>query len=357
MARSTLPGYRIEAEIFSTGTWNDEIFTREDLHEIAGNFERLRPHIKPPLKFGHDENQTLLGQSDGDPALGWVERLRVQGDKLLATFVGVPMVVYDAIKSRRYRRVSAEIYFNLRSNGAELGKALKAVALLGADLPAVTNLEDLTAFLTDRPRHSLQVGDSRVYTSLLSGGGIIPISEEHEQMSEQSQLEELQAELRELRKYKADKADQEAHQAAGLAHGREQAFNNAKAQAMVFCAEQSKAGRLAPALADSLIEQIEGQAGEFSEGDGLKVSFAWLRTFIAAAPPALPLGEVGHSQLEAYAGQTEPDNPSDMLASLASAKMVEMNLTYGQAAEYVLKTNPALAQAYREYTVNPTKGE
>ncbi len=54
---------------------------------------------------------------------------------------------------------------------------------------------------------------------------------------------------------------------------------------------------------------------------------------------------------------TESDNPSDTLAELASAKMVEMNLTYGQAAEYVLKTNPSLAHAYREYTMNPNKGE
>jgi len=55
------------------------------------------------------------------------------------------------------------------------------------------------------------------------------------------------------------------------------------------------------------------------------------------------------------ARQNAPDNPSDALAKLASAKMVEMNLTYGQAAEYVLKTDPALALAYREHVLNPTR--
>ena len=354
MSRKTIPGYRIEAEIFSAGNWNNETFTRDDLLEIARNFASLKPHIKPPLKFGHDENQTLLGQSDGDPALGWVEQLRVKGERLLATFVGVPKVVYDAIKSQRYRRVSAEIYFNMRRNGEVMGKALKAVALLGADLPAVTNLEDLTAFLTDRPYHGLQVGDSRVYTSLLSGTGIVPFSEEHKQMSEHTQLEEMEDELRELRAYKAD---QEALHEAGQARRRAHAFREARSDALEFCAEQRRAGHLPPALAGSLIRQIEDQAATFSEGGELKVSFGWVRDFIATAPAALPMGEVGHSAPDPAGGIAEPDNPSDVLAGLASAKMVEMNLTYGQAAEYVLKTNPALAQAYREYTLNPNKGE
>ena len=354
MPRHTIPGYRIEAEIFSTGTWNDETFTVQDLEEIAGNFQRLKSHLKPPLKFGHDDNQTLLGQADGDPALGWVEQLRVNGNRLLATFVGVPAVVYEAIKSQRYRRVSAEIYFNLRRNGKDLGKALKAVALLGADLPAVTNLEDLTAFLTDWPHRGLQVGDSRVYTSLLSGNGITPFSEEQEHMKEQEQMEQLESELSELRTYKTE---QEVRNEAGAARRREQAFLTAKAQATAFCAEQRNAGRLPPALMDSLVKNFEGQSQAFSEGAELKVRFGWVREFIAATAPVLPKGEQAYAAVEHHAGQPEPDNPSDVLASLASAKMVEMNLTYGQAAEYVLKTNPALAEAYREYTLNPTKGD
>src|SRR3989304_8867047 len=68
----TIPkGRAIEAEIFSAGTWNGETFTPEDLEEIARNFELLREVLSPPLKFGHDAEQTLLGQADGDPALGW----------------------------------------------------------------------------------------------------------------------------------------------------------------------------------------------------------------------------------------------------------------------------------------------
>ena len=354
MPKHTIPGYRIEAEIFSTGTWNDETFTREDLEEIAVNFKRLKPHLKPPLKFGHDEHQTLLGQSDGDPALGWVEQLRVVGDRLLATFVGVPEVVYEAIKSQRYRRVSAELYFNLRRNGQRLGKALKAVALLGADLPAVTNLEDLSAFLIDRPQHGLQVGDTRAYVSLLSGAGITPLNEEHQQMSDNTNMEHLEAELEELRAYKAG---QESRREDDLRQRRHGAFGTARENALAFCEQQRDAGRLAPHFMERLMQEVDHQVQTFSEGSELKVSFGWVRDFVTACAPALPQGELAHSATGAFADPAEPDNPSDMLASLASAKMVEMNLTYGQAAEYVLKTNPALAQAYREYTLNPSKGE
>ena len=45
------------------------------------------------------------------------------------------------------------------------------------------------------------------------------------------------------------------------------------------------------------------------------------------------------------------DTPSQELTRRASAAMVEQSLTYSQAAEYVLKTNPELAKAYREYTL------
>ncbi len=47
----------------------------------------------------------------------------------------------------------------------------------------------------------------------------------------------------------------------------------------------------------------------------------------------------------------QDENPSQELARLAGAKMAEMNLTYGQAADYILENNPDLAKAYRDYTI------
>lgn len=50
-------------------------------------------------------------------------------------------------------------------------------------------------------------------------------------------------------------------------------------------------------------------------------------------------------------GEPIKETPSQELARRASVRMVEQSLTYGQAVEYVLKTQPALAKAYREFTL------
>ena len=336
--------HTIDAEIFSVGEWNGERFSHEDLAEIASNFERLRGVVQPPLKFGHDESQTLLGQQDGDPALGWVQGLRVVGDRLVATFAGMPSVVLEAIRKGRYRRVSAELYFNVRQGGQVLGKALKAVALLGADLPAVTNLRDLTAFLHAADGKSLQTGEARVFTMDRHDS---PAKERC--MPTTPDIEELQTELQELRAYR-EQQEQRKHQE--LARRRTQAFQQARDNVATFCEEQVLQGRLTPHLRDRLLRELEQQVHSFSEGGGLRVSIGWLRDFIASQPVVLPQAEAAH------AGQPPGDatpggDPSRDLAQRAAQRMVEMNLTYTQAAEYVLKTDPVLARAYRDFTLNP----
>jgi hypothetical protein len=355
--------HRIDAEIFSTGEWNGERFTRRDLHEIARNFRLLRGQLRPPLKFGHDEGQTLLGQGDGDPALGWVQRLWVRGDRLLARFVEVPGVVLEAIRAGRYRRVSAELYFDVRRDGQRLGKALKAVALLGADLPAVTNLADLTAYLASRaesvaaepPAAPFAAAAVRSYALPTRAGRILPpehpIPEPEERaMSELETLPDVQTELAELRAYKerAERRGAEERQRRSDA-----AFQTVRAEALAFCEAQVAAGRLPPHLHERLRRELEGQVRTFSAGQPLRVSFDWVRRHLEAAPALLPAGEAAHAA-PLDAGGRDDENPSMALARLAGNAMAELNLSYGEAAAYVLRTQPALARAYRDYTVNPS---
>jgi len=342
--------HRIEAEIFAAGHWNGETFTEADLEQIAANFERLRHLVKPPLKFGHDEGQTLLGQRDGDPALGWVDGLRVAGGKLIATFAGVPTVVHEAIRAGRYRRVSAELYFDVRLGAERLGKALKAVALLGADLPAVTNLEDLTAFLTERPAQGLQVGTARVFTLRVNRGLLAAPQPERDTMAETSPPADLVAELAELRAYKAE---QERLRSEEFTERTRLAFRTLRDQAAADLEAQVRAGRLSPHFRQRLLAEIEGQAQAFSEGRAPGISFELVLAFIRQCPPLLPQGEVGHAAGPEAAGEMPPDNPSAELARRASAKMAELNLTYAQAAEYVLQTNPELSRAYHDFVRNP----
>ncbi|MEK6849071.1 MAG: hypothetical protein AABY01_00720, partial [Nanoarchaeota archaeon] len=149
-----MPQDLLGVEVFAVGTWNDSKFTADDLREIAENTKALiaTGRHKPPVKLGHEEQDFLLFGPDGElgqPALGWIENPRVVADKLLVDFKSVPDVVVEAIEQRRYRQVSAEI-----SHLKHIGWVLNAVAIIGADLPAVTTLEDLQAYLSANPIHA-----------------------------------------------------------------------------------------------------------------------------------------------------------------------------------------------------------
>lgn len=45
------------------------------------------------------------------------------------------------------------------------------------------------------------------------------------------------------------------------------------------------------------------------------------------------------------------DDPSQRVARLANAKMLELGISYSEAARYVLQTQPDLAREYRDYTL------
>jgi len=129
-------------EIFAAGTWNGDLYTEKDLDAMVDAFEKTRKTIKPFLKLGHNEKQTILAK-DGLPAAGWVENLRKVGNKLVCDFVGVPKAIYELIRAQAYRKVSAEIFWNFALDGEKYPYLLKAVALLGADTPAVASLDDI----------------------------------------------------------------------------------------------------------------------------------------------------------------------------------------------------------------------
>lgn len=121
-------------EIFAVGTWNGEKYTLRDLQDIVDAYDKVG--FKPPLKAGHDEKS-------GEPALGWIQNLRIVGNKLVADFKDISQKVYETIKGRGWDTVSAEIFWNLDRNGKVFRRVLKAVALLGIEIPAVADLKPL----------------------------------------------------------------------------------------------------------------------------------------------------------------------------------------------------------------------
>lgn len=122
-------------EIFSSGTHNGDTYTAADLDEMVAAFNAL--DYQPALTLGH------VATEPGAPAVGYVGKLRREGEKLVADLINVHDKVYAAIKEKLFNRVSAEVYWNLERGGKKYRRALKALALLGAHVPAVMGLKPL----------------------------------------------------------------------------------------------------------------------------------------------------------------------------------------------------------------------
>lgn len=172
-------------EIFATGKWNGDMYSEDDLKEMVNAFKPLKQTLQPFVKLGHNDKQPLLAK-DGLPAAGWIENIYIRGNKLLADIKDMPATIYELIKNKAYKRISSEIYWNLKDASGKIYKrALKAIALLGGDTPAVGSLADVQALYTKR-----LVGDLE---------GNLKIAEiEYFTKEDIMELEQLKAQVKEL---------------------------------------------------------------------------------------------------------------------------------------------------------------
>jgi hypothetical protein len=145
-------------EIFATGTHNGDVYTKDDLDTLVDSFYALKDELKVPVKLGHtsDEWNAELAKKIGVPkeiidgeegqgsiALGWLDNVRRKGSKLIADLKQVPEKVAEWIESGLYKAVSCEIWADYKSGDKTYPYALCGLALLGAELPAVRNIEGL----------------------------------------------------------------------------------------------------------------------------------------------------------------------------------------------------------------------
>lgn len=144
-----------DVEIFGIGTWKGSqkiTVTGSMLDQMVTAFHALSDKVsgfRPPIKLGHTDAQRFIGQNNGAPALGWVSAMRRVGDKVLADFSDVPSSLVDLIRKRLYNSVSIELLPKLEYQGTTFENVLSAVAVLGAELPAVKGLKELSLSLFD----------------------------------------------------------------------------------------------------------------------------------------------------------------------------------------------------------------
>lgn len=333
-----------DVEIFATGVWKDQKFTLADLHEIAANYRELRPRWEPPLKIGH---MNTLGertmQDDSLPSLGWAQAIRVKelgpneaGEPqglLLGDFTDVPRLVRDVVKARAYKHVSAELYrtFTDGATGKKYGKTLKAVALLGAALPEVKSLREVTLLYHDTP--------PRDDECVVICTDIRPEPRGGTPM-DQTELEKQLAETR-------------AANVAMAKQLREITAKSRDAEALAFCAEQKSKGVLIPALepkALALLKLAGRISADFAEAQPQMFSDAGGATLVDVAKDLI----ASMPKVVVFSEQMPQPAPTVAATPGAPAQAASVD-TYTDGADrtYQVKGRDLMSQARDLMTKNP----
>jgi hypothetical protein len=135
----TVPGI----ELMKTGKWSlstgDWECTREVIAAALDAHDRgiLR---KPVIRLGHNDSRF-----SGDPAVGWLDNLRMSddGDTLVGDMVGVPEWLAEILPSAYPSRSIEGLYDYTAPDGSEHDFVLTGLALLGATAPGVETLQSL----------------------------------------------------------------------------------------------------------------------------------------------------------------------------------------------------------------------
>lgn len=119
-------------EVFRSGNHTDSqgnkrAYSDQDIQQIAQSYNKsvaADTSNEAPIVKGHPKTD--------DPALGWVEQLKVSGSKLLAKVKDIVPEFADEVRAGRYKKVSIALYpTNL----------LRHIGFLGAVAPAVKGLK------------------------------------------------------------------------------------------------------------------------------------------------------------------------------------------------------------------------
>ena len=212
----------VSIEVFATGNHRGDPYTEADLDNMVRAHAEIGGHIKPYLKLGHSKNQALV-QADGWPAAGWVTNVKRSGQKLLADIRGVPRKIAELIDLGGYKRVSSEVYWDLKVGDKTFPRVLRAVAMLGANTPVVKNLDDIRALYAaegnDYSEPKAQTAEVRVYS--------VDTDRKEEDMLE---IEELKAKLADTEAKVKNYAEGEAKKSAEQKAALEKAVTDAKAE-------------------------------------------------------------------------------------------------------------------------------
>ena len=343
-------------EIFASGTWNGFKFVDQDLNEIVTNTNNLisKSTHKPPLKLGHSTNQVLDKQTDGDPALGWINNLNLQDNKIIADFKDIPKIVMEAIEKGLYKKISVEM-----KHIDHTGWIITAAALLGADLPAVKTIDDLQAFLSDTFIQDQVSPDSSTSLLFSEPNIITPVSTNdrktekttNEETKMSDETKDISSEvLQEQAKLMSENTDLKAKIKAFETKEKELKFNEEKVSLLSQFKEDVKAGKLPPAMFEKLEAHFNSQKDAFFSDSKLMVTPDLMREVAGAYSQSLPQGEFSSN-----------DKKEEIRADVALEKKIAETMTntgksYQECSDLVFNSNPELWEDYKNLTVKFSEG-
>lgn len=351
-----------EVEIMRTGTFNPGgaaegrrvTITEDDLSQMVDSFNDLVPvgGFTPVLKLGHTEAQRFMGQSTGAPNLGVIEKIWREGAKVLANFANVPDAVVDLIRQKRFNNVSVEVVPSLEFDGKTFTNVLTAVALLGAELPAVKGLKELSAAVfTQAEVVPIQAEGTITYeweTETMPDTKLT--QEQHEALLEAAVSKAVataKAEFSaETEKLTAER--DEAREAVKTVKTEFAAYTDkvAQAEANALVETAIKDGKLLPKQKDAALAFAMNLSGTVKFGDGEKSMSALFADFLGGMPTKVDLGENGSGSTDE--GGTESYAEAGIKVDELARKAMSENakLTYAEARTLVLSTNDELKTAY-----------
>jgi cation transport regulator len=336
--------FEFDAEIFSVGVWNNDKYSERDLDDIVAHFSELRDSIKPPIKLGHTWKQ-------GQPALGWVKDVKRVGKKLIATLSDVPKLVYDSIKAGRYKRVSSEIYWNFKSKaGKTYNYVLKAVALLGADIPAVDNLKDLEAYLLIQnvDTDTFERIASYDFEGITDEAGNIIFNHRRKQRKEFTEMDEKEYQAKLASEEAArKKAEDDAKQAAAKLKKfqQEQADElkkTRKTEVKEFCDKQVNDKKMLPAERDKIFEALDSDKIIYDTERGYGITFELFKSFAEKHDQIIETREHGHSK-----DKDTGESADEEVARKSKEYALKHNVSYEDASTAILDADPKLAERYK----------
>ena len=338
----------LDAEIFAVGKWNGLEFTQDDLRAMESAFADIGDNLRVPLKMGHNNKQPM---TDGQPALGWVKKIWVAGGKLMAKFVDMPDIVRKAMEKKLYRNVSVELDMDVKYKQKEYPFVVSAVALLGADIPAVNTLADLKHYLSRDADFS--VGRSACFSAIAGQSKTKEYTMTLEELTKK--VAELTADVAtfttENAKLKAEKAELEAKVAKFSADAKAKADADAKA------AVQTKREAITTILEDGVKSEAitPAQRENYSRVLRLDDDASVQALDIEQVKALIPEGKKKFSKEKGHdnGGNNAEDNdltPPEKVVAECEAILAKGDAkTFAQAQQLLFRRDPKLAREYVDF--------